>query len=39
MARRIYSAITSAVGYVEDADGSFDWGGARQGIAPFRQRA
>jgi RibD C-terminal domain len=27
MARRIYSAITSADGYVEDPDGSFDWGG------------
>jgi hypothetical protein len=25
MARLIYSAIASADGYVEDADGSFDW--------------
>jgi dihydrofolate reductase len=26
MAKLIYSAIASAEGYVEDADGSFDWG-------------
>jgi dihydrofolate reductase len=26
MARLIYSAITSVDGYIEDADGSFDWG-------------
>ncbi len=25
MARLIYSAITSADGYIEDADGSFAW--------------
>jgi hypothetical protein len=35
MARRIYSAITSADGYVEDADGSFDWGAPDEELLRF----
>jgi dihydrofolate reductase len=35
MARLIYSAIASADGYVEDADGSFDWGAPDEELLRF----
>jgi len=35
MARLIYSAIGSADGYVEDADGSFDWAAPDEELLRF----
>ena len=35
MARLIYSAITSADGYVEDAAGTFDWGAPDEELLSF----
>jgi dihydrofolate reductase len=35
MAKLIYSAITSADGYIEDAAGSFDWAAPDQDVLRF----
>jgi dihydrofolate reductase len=35
MAKLIYSAITSADGYVEDATGAFDWGAPEEELSRF----